>query len=359
MKPKEFEFSPIVLKVLRETSGYDVEEIAKKLRVKIEKVIEVEKGESSFTLTQVKKLADIYKRPLAAFFSDSVSELPKLIDYRLNRDKKLSPQVYLAQRKAKYLAEKIKELSGKRSKIPLFSNNLDANELAKELKKYLDIDIMKYKEPEDLLSYYKKLLENELIILIIEYPFGAEDVRAFNISSELSVIVLNEEDKPSIKLFSLFHEIGHLLKNNSGICSLEIEQQSQGIEFFCNCFAAEFLVPSSDFVNEIKNVKTIDDVAINKLTSIYGVSKQVIMIRLLWLGYIDNQKYEEFKKRFDEGRKEKKFGHRNWDKIFLNRIGTLSLREVKKAYHSGKITFYEASSTLGLKANYAEKFLAS
>jgi Zn-dependent peptidase ImmA (M78 family)/DNA-binding XRE family transcriptional regulator len=358
-KQKEFTLSPAVLKALRETSGYSVEEIAKKLRVSIEKVIEVEGGKSNFTLTQIKKLADIYKRPLAAFFSDSISELPKLVDYRINRDKKLSPQVYLAQRKAQYLIEKIKELSEKRSKIPFFPRELDANELAKEFRKSLNIEVVKYKDPEEILSYYKKILEDELIILIIEYPLKAEDVRAFSIYSDISVIVLNEGDKPSIKLFSLFHEICHLLKNNAGICSLEIEQQDQGIEFFCNRFAAEFLVPSDDFINEVEKLKPIDEVAINQLTAMYGVSKQVIMIRLLWSGYIDKQNYEEFKRGFETGKKEKKFGRRNWDKIFLNRIGTLSLLEVKKAYHDGKITFYEASSALDLKAKYAEKFIAS
>jgi Zn-dependent peptidase ImmA (M78 family) len=231
--------------------------------------------------------------------------------------------------------------------------------LAKEFRKCLNIEVVKYKDPEEILSYYKKVLEDELIILIIEYPLKAEDVRAFSICSDISVIVLNEGDKPSIKLFSLFHEICHLLKNTAGICSLEIEQQNQDIEFFCNRFAAEFLVPSDDFINEVKKLELIDEEAINRLTETYGVSKQVIMIRLLWLGYIEKERYEQFRRTIEKGAREKKFGRRNWDKVFLNRIGNLPLLEIKKAYNEGKITFYEASSVLDLKTNYAEKFIAS
>jgi len=87
-----------VLKALRETAGYSIEEIAKKLITSREKIVSVEQGKSAFTLSQIKKLADIYKRPLAAFFSDSIPELPKLVDYRINREKRLTIQVYLATR---------------------------------------------------------------------------------------------------------------------------------------------------------------------------------------------------------------------------------------------------------------------
>jgi Zn-dependent peptidase ImmA (M78 family)/DNA-binding XRE family transcriptional regulator len=358
-KHKEIRLSPEVLKALRGASGYGDEEIAKKLKTSKQKVISVEDDKSAFTLAQIKKLADIYKRPLAAFFSDSIPALPKLVDYRINREKRLTSQVYLAERKAYYLSEKIKELSEKRSQFPSFSEELNADELAKEFRKYLNIGLIKSKKPEEILTYYKKILDDTLTIIIIEYPLKANDVRAFSVFSDVSVIVLNEEDKPSIKLFSLFHEICHLLKKTGGICSLEIEQQNQDIESYCNRFAAEFLVPLDDLKSEVEKFGEIDEEAINKLSEFYGVSKQVMMIRLLWLGYIEKEKYEQFKKEIEEGLKQKKFGRRNWDKVFSNRVGNLPLKEIKKAYNEGKITFYEASSILDLKTKYSEKFITS
>lgn len=348
-----------VLKALRETAGYSIEEIAKKLKTSREKIVSVEQGKSAFTLSQIRKLADIYKRPLAAFFSDSIPELPKLVDYRINREKRLTPQVYLAKRRAHYLSEKIKELSGKRSKIPSFLERLGAEELAKEFRKYLNIELIKSQNPKEILAHYKKILEDTLNIIIIEYPLKTDDVRAFSVSSDVSVIVLNEEDKPSIKLFSLFHEICHLLKKTAGICSLDIEQQNQDIESYCNKFAAEFLVPIDDLKTEVKKFEQIDEKTINQFSEIYGVSKQVMMIRLLWLGYIEKEKYEKFKKEIEVGLKQKKFGRRNWDKIFSNRLGNFTIQEIKKTYNEGKITFYEASSILEIKTKYAEKFIGS
>ena len=353
-KQREIKLLPEVLRLLRETSGYSVEEIAKKLKTSDEKIKAVEAGDSAFTLPQIKKLADIYKRPLAAFFSDSIPKLPELVDFRINREKRLTPQVYLAQRKAQYLSEKVEELSGGKSQIPSFPEELEANELAKEFKKYLNIKLLKSQKPTEILAYYKKILEDQLKIIVIEYPVKADDVRAFSVHSDISVIVLNEEDKSSIKLFSLIHEVCHLVKKTAGICSLEIEQEDQRQEFYCNRFAAEFLVPLDDLKLEIEKLARIDDESIDKLSEIYGVSKQVIMLRLLWLGYIGKERYNQFK----SGLKEpppKKFGRRNWERVFLNRVGELSLQEVKRAYHEEKITYYEALSILGLKTQYAEK----
>jgi len=363
-KQKEIKLVPDVLKALRETSGYSIEEVAKKLKAHKEKITSVEEGKDSFTLKQIHKLAEVYKYSLAAFFSDSSPKLPAVQDYRINREKKLTPQVYLAVRKAQYLSEKLKEISKKRSQIPSFPEQLNAEELAKTFRKFLkdkfNVESINSKKPEEILTSYKKNLEDNLTIIVVEYPLKADDVRAFSILSDVSVIVMNENDKPSIKLFSLFHEICHLLKRTAGICSLDIEPQNQDIENYCNRFAVEFLVPADDLESEVKNFGQIDNKAINQLTEIYAVSKQVMMIRLLWLNYMGKERYEEFKKEVEEGmkqKKQKKFGHRNWEKIYLNRIGQLVINEVKKSYIEEKITFYEASSVLDLKTKYAEKFI--
>jgi len=118
------------------------------------------------------------------------------------------------------------------------------------------------------------------------------------------------------------------------------------------------LVPSDELKVECEKYWPITDDVINQLTETYGVSKQVIMLRLLGFGYVDKKEYEAFKIKMEEGIKQKQFGRKNWDRVFLNRVGNLSLREVKNAYNKKIITFYEASSILGLKAKYAEEFIS-
>lgn len=350
---------PLVLKSLRESSGYSIYDIARKLQTTPEKIEEVEAGKSAFTITQIKKLANIYHRPLAAFFTDEPSKLPTIPDHRINREKKLTPEVHLAERRAYYLASKIAELSEKRSKIPTFPEALKADELANKFREYLGISLIKSKEPDKILAHYKEIIEEKLSILIIEYPLKADDVRAFSIFSDISVIVLNEQDEPKIKLFSLFHEICHLLKKTSAICSIEIEQKNKHeIESFCDLFAAEFLVPSYDLKIEVEKSGTSVE-GISKLLETYGVSKQVIMLRLLQLRYIDFERYKRFKESFDKRLEEEKEGFRrkSWNKIFFNRVGNLAIQEVSNAYKRGDITFFESMKILNLKTKYVEKFV--
>jgi len=349
--------NPEVLKALRETSGYSVEEVAKKVKATHKKIEETEKGTASFTLTQIKRLSDIYHRPLAAFFTDALPEVLVINDYRINREKKLTSQVYIAERRAYYLSNKLVELTDKRSRIPGFPEALKAGELAQEFKKFLKIELPKSKKLNELLAYYKQVLEENLFVSIIELPLKANDVRGFNILSNISVIVLNESDEVSIKLFSLFHEICHLIKRASGICSIEVEYRNGDIESFCNMFSAEFLVPSEDLKRECEKFPQLDESAISELSKIYGVSKHVIMLRLLWSGKINSEGYNRFKKTGVKKLKGKMFGRRNWDKVFHNRVGALAIKETSNAYRLGKISYSEVFDILSMKAKYIEKFV--
>lgn len=356
-KSMEIKVKPEILRAFRETSGYTVEEIAKKLKTTSRRVDEIEKNIGTVTLTQIKILANVYCRPLAAFFTDALPCMPALADHRINREKRLTPQVYIAERRAYYLANKLAELTGKKSQIPLFPETLKAKELASEFRKYLNIGLLKSKNPEELFGYYKQALEEKLLISIIELPLRAEDVRGFSIVSDISIIVLNEEDKPQIKLFSLFHEVYHLLKRTSGICSIDIEHEGENIESECDRFSADFLVPLDDLKKERSKFTQIDENAVSELSKTYEVSKQVIMLRLLWSNGIDKERYNQFKKEGVEKLKLKMFGRRNWDKVFKNRIGNLAVREVNNAYRSGKISYSEVIGILNIKAKYTEKFV--
>ncbi|MEW6584839.1 MAG: XRE family transcriptional regulator [Nitrospirota bacterium] len=357
IKSPETKVNPDVLKTLRESSGYTVEEMARKIKTTVTKVKEVEEGLASFTLTQIKQLADIYHRSLAAFFTDALPVMPALTDFRINRERRLTPQVYIAERRAYYIANKLSELTDKRSQLPDFPETLKPDELAREFRQLLKVGLLKAKKPEELLTHYKQVLEEKLLISILELPLKAEDVRGFSVSADVSVIVLNEGDNPSIKLFSLFHEVYHLLKRSSGICSIEIEQKDGDIEASCNLFSAEFLVPLDDLKGEYKKFTQLDESTVSELSRIYGVSKQVIMLRLLWLGYIPKERYEYFKKEGEKKIRGKKFGRRDWDRVFQNRVGNLVVREATNAYRSGKISYSEVMDILSLKAKYTEKFV--
>ncbi|MGC8576268.1 MAG: ImmA/IrrE family metallo-endopeptidase [Caldisericum sp.] len=362
MIKKELKIRPEVLKELIKLSGYELTEISNKASISLSRL-----EEGRITLSQLKKLAGILKRPIAAFFSDEIPSLPVIPDYRLNREKRINPEVLLAKRKLTYLLEKLKELGAKKTTIPSFEGLLSPYQLAKRFRDYLEVKVKKNQNPSDLLEHYKHILEDKLSVVILEYPLkpkrskGSDDVRAFSIYSDISGIVLNENDHPSVKLFSLFHEVAHLIRKSSGICSLEFEVEKEfEEESFCNKFAAEFLVPVEDMREELTNYSISDNTIseiVNNLSKTYGVSKQVILLRLLYLEYLQSEKYYLFKKQLEEKGLEKQFGRRIWEKVFKNQVGNLTIKETKRALLENKISFYEALNILDVKTKYAEKFL--
>ncbi len=362
---KELKIKPEVLLTLIKASGYDEENLSKKTKIPLTKI---KKG--LLTLSQLKNISEVLKRPLAAFFSEEIPALKTIPDYRLNREKKLNPEVFLAQRKLEYLIEKMKELGLKSSSLPSFSQELSAIELAERFRHYLGIDLLKNKKPEEILESYKAILEDKLKLIIIEQPLKprkiknqeiSDDVRAFSIYADVSGIVLNETDHPSIKLFSLFHEVCHLLRKSSGICSLDYEVEKDfEEESYCNKFAAEFLVPEKDIKKELKNYLSLQErltEIIDNLAKIYGVSKQVILLRLLHLNFISAQHYYEIKEQYASKEVKPQFVKRNWSRIYKNRIGDIVIKKVKDSLSKNEISFYEALNVLDVKVNYAEKFL--
>ena len=351
-----------VLKGLIGMSGFDKEEISKKSRISLKSL-----DEGKLTIPQLKRLAEVLKRPIAAFFSDEIPSLPAAPDYRLNREKRINPEIFMAQRRLIYLLEKLKEMGIEKSSIPKIDSNISPFQLAGEFRNYLGIEVIKNQKPNVTLSRYKEITEDRLKFLIIEYPLKpkkkeTDDVRAFSIYySEIGGIVLNETDHPSVKLFSLFHEICHLLKRNSGICSLDYEVEKEyEEESFCNKFAAEFLVPSYDIEKGLQIYTIPEDTileTVSELSKLYSVSKQVILLRLLYLNRLSTEKYYSLKAQLEEREIKQQFGRRNWAEVFKNRTGNLTIKEVKKALKQNKISFYEALNILDVKTKYAEKFL--
>lgn len=362
---KEIEIKPEVLSVLIKTSGYEKEEVLQIMRISRDRL---ERGK--LTLSQLKRLAEILKRPLSAFFSAEVPELKVPPDYRLNREKKINPEVFLAQRKLEYLIEKLKELGCEDSSIPSFPLTLKPYRLAKKFREYLGVELIKNENPDKLLERYKEILEDKINIVIVEYPLKSrktkkleisDDVRAFSLYRDISGIVLNESDHSSVKLFSLFHEVCHLLRRTSGICSIEYEVETEfREESYCNKFAAEFLVPSEDIKKELKNVfidkNTLPEILSN-FSRIYAVSKQVILLRLLYLDQISAEEYKEFKKYLEEKGGKPQYAIRRWNKVFKNRVGNVVIKKVKASLRGNKISFYEALNILDMKIKYAEKLL--
>lgn len=110
-----------------------------------------------------------------------------------------------------------------------------------------------------------------------------DDTQGFSLYFEAApVVVLNGADSPEVRTFTLFHELAHLLTRTGGVCQTSRHNK---VEQRCNEFAAEFLMPQSDFVHAVQSGDKVKQIP--ELAHRYRVSQSAIAVRLRTLEYID------------------------------------------------------------------------
>ncbi len=354
-----YSINPDVLVFMRKSSGMSEEEIAKKLKISKSKYLDIEKGDEEISESELIHLADIYKRPLIAFYEADISTMPEMPhDYRLNRDKKLSAEVFLAKRKALYLAEELKELTERITTIPDINTNVSAPELANKVRALLEIDFIKELREEPILNYYKSIVEEKFFIPVIEHPLKTSGVRAFSVYSEICVMVLNESDSNEVKLFSLFHEFCHLLKRQDGICTVDIEKDkdNQPEERYCDEFAAFLLMPENRLRHELPQLPITTLKQLGDISKKFGVSKLVTIIRMKELNIINPYQYKSLKTKL-EAVQRTGFGRRNWEQTYIKRTSRLVLNHLVDSFKRGDLTYTSLSTITGIKDKYLQKLI--
>jgi Zn-dependent peptidase ImmA (M78 family) len=343
-----------------------------------------ETGELQPTISQLRKVASVYKRPLAVFF---LSELPKTFDAMKDfrriaeiGEVKKSPHLLLEIRRAQYRRAVAIELSEEMDEeIPLLnllvSLNDDPEILGLQIRNILNISIESQKgwnNPYESFNAWKNSIEN-LGILVFQTTHTSRidlsEMRGFSISEKvLPAIVLNSKDKPNGKIFTLLHELIHLLLNNAGICDLEENRspktENQRVEIFCNHVSGATLVPMDEIIsNEIVNSKGNElqwtDSELSELATFFSVSKEVILRRLLISGRTTEtfykskrDEYIEFYQRTSETESE---GFPPYYRLVIRNNGTYYIKMILNAYYQEFISSSQLSDYIGAKLNHLSK----
>ena len=296
--------NPDILKWARERSGYTVKAIATALNKEVSIVKNWEAGERSLTYVQLETLADKYKRPIAIFFFPEPPEEPNIAEtlaFRSSDNEQLEPRIHILLRQAYARQLSLMELNfgTNPSKKKIF-RDLQARAtdsvttLAQKTRTYLDINVntqANWDNAREALANWRDYIE-EVGIFIFKEAFRDDSIDGFCLMhDEFPVIYLNNSRPPVRQIFSLFHELGHLLLGENDI-TRGIRQGNEEIEVFCNQFAAEFLVPSDDLETRL-TFPIYNDEAIEELANYYKVSRPVILLSLIKKGIFTQENYWE------------------------------------------------------------------
>ena len=376
---------PSILIWARESLGMSIAEVANKLDKDRDTVKQWEIGKTTPSLAQLEKLAyNIYKRPLAVFFLPRPpKESTAKQDFRTLPDKEisnLSPELRLIVRRAKYNQFVLKEIN--KGKNPLskplhkeFKFRLSNNptKTANNIREYLGINRRlqaNFKNSEFAFNYFRNLIENNGIF-IFQYPLP--EARGFSLmDEEFPVIVLNSGDSPNGKIFSLIHELCHILFNTGGVFrdfqTGELKGNVNNIERFCNQFASDFILPNDELLNERliienKNSKEWNDEVLQEIASIYKVSKEVVLRKLLQNNLTTQTFYLKARakwnaqyKKFLEEKKLKQKGGPTYHTTNISHLGKNFILKVLTSYHNGVLTAPQVADFLNIKISRIKEY---
>lgn len=370
---------PLIMKYARYCSGYDLARAAKKIKISEAKLRNFEQQQSDITLGELKRVSVVYKMPLAYFLlkkapSDVVVPDAFRIVYESD-DVGSSPTLMLAVRNARYAQSVVQELSEKEIQYSFKDIAIkkdDPEKVALYFREILGVDLnqqKKWHNPTEALRGWKDAVER-LGIFILQQSLIKDDVSAFCLADKKPYIIfLNSSEHQNRRIFSLFHEMAHILLHISGICTpTNLSRNSfayRQVEKFCNQFSAALLVPKSDFsVNEIvkKLVKLNFDSwqpsDIKELASLYGVSQEVIYRRFVQMGALNEKEYERKRRELMNGFEEYKKIQKKENLIIpqyrkiISKNGRAYSGLILDNLRSNRITLSDAAEYLGTNTQH-------
>lgn len=349
VKPEVFEW-------LRESAGYSLEEVSKIIGRPIKIEDRDKPKELEFNITELRRLAKEFRRQFVCFLLDEVPESnmleEKKIYYRSNTQTTIRKYSYeskiinLANRKARYLQSIIQDIIKKKVSIPEYNIDDDPELIGnKEREEFtLRSDNAVYKTPKDRFNSIRRFIEDKGIY-VFKFSLPLDVIRGFSLVERPYIIVINSKDTIKGKIFTLLHEYAHILVRESAYCYLDIDNDinnnnnnRNGIEVWCNRFAAAFLMPLSEISYYLKeNSNKEPRVILEELSELHGVSKLAMAVRLLNLAKrikIQPELEEYIKNNIDDIREKAKESIKNKDdEIEDGEIYLFTWEDIPTDYH--------------------------
>jgi len=310
------QIKPDLLRWARDTAGLSLEAAADKLKVKPGQLARWEAGDLPPTVPQLRKAADVYKRPLALFFLPAPPAQPELPhDFRRLPGVEvppLSPELLREMRRARrrraISLELLADLGLPTPEFPLRAALGDDTEaVAARSREWLGVtmaDQRRWRAEYQPIAGWIAALEARSVLVFQTGAVEVGEMRGFSLTApELPAIVVNAKDAPRGRVFTLMHEFCHLMLNRGGVCDparvgSEGRSPDENVEVFCNRMAGALLVPRDALLEDarvqaVRDTSEWEDELLGALASDFGVSREVILRRLLILGKTTGEFYEQ------------------------------------------------------------------
>lgn len=324
------------------------EDVARAAGTKPERVALWESGEAKPTLRQLQKAAKFLDRTVASLLipPPEKSGVPSTPDFR-GSTHSVSPKLARELKRAERHRENFRALVGVPDRSVALRPFTWENyaEAAKAARASLEGD-GGFTRRE--LNDWVHLLEAAGILVFQTTGIDLAEFRGASVYHEsLPFIVLNGADSNPGRVFSLFHELGHLANRSSGMC---LNREAEHEEVLCNRFSASFLAPV-DRVDAI--VSDYDrQLWVQRLAASCGISELAAAVRLRSLDHITQDEVDEVRRESDERWERARRAQRESDgfvpgwRLRLRDVGTPYAGAVIEAMNTQRISPMDAAYLL-------------
>jgi len=363
-----------VLVWARESLALNRNQAAEKTGVSAKRLVQLEEGEKPISLDELKEFSKAYKRTIATLLlKEPPKEKPLPKDRRTIDSKDLGlfhEKSIMAVRKARALAQSYMELKQELGitipKFNFFASIEDQPQMvAIKLRKLLKLDdLSTIKNIGQALEAYIERVESPGIA-VFQLGLTQDKLRGFSLTDEAIPIIgikRGGEQSPA-KIFTLFHELGHIILNEGGLCDLS-EKSGIEIEKWCNAFAGEVVIPSAalldmELVLEQKRagikIWRLKDLVI--LGNYFHAGPLAILRRLLDNKLTTTEFYNQKHLAWNKptfGRAKVPEG-RNLAKEAIQEKGKTYISLAFSAFDQNRIDIKDLSDFLGIKLSYIPK----
>jgi Zn-dependent peptidase ImmA (M78 family) len=358
----------------RESAGLSIEDAARLLQVRAERLASWERGEKAPTMGRVRRMADVYKRPLNVFFLSSPPSEPDAVhlpDFRTlpdDRSTEHSRPLRLALRRMVDWRSDALDLYRELGTAPpnfktSVSLNANRERAAADLREAIELPLKEQiswsvSDRYRAFNTWRERIERLGVLVFQANRVPLEEMRgASRFEEPLPVILVNAADTPNGRTFTLLHELVHLALHVSGLCDPSrvrpASPRADVVEVFSNHVAGAILVPGEALLAHSIVARRRDqgwsDEEIELIADHFSVSRFVVLRRLLILGRVTSDFYELKHRQWSlQPRKSTEGG--DGRRTNLSARGKTFSRLALAAYGAERITLFDTARYLGIKA---------
>jgi Zn-dependent peptidase ImmA (M78 family) len=190
-------------------------------------------------------------------------------------------------------------------------------------------------------------------VYVAQRSLKDDSIRAFSrVDGPHAVVVVDTQDLPRARIFSLLHEYAHLILRTPGICDLD---DHTDIERHCNEIAAAVLMPNEMICTllagrRFDSTAQSNDEVLQEMSRKLRVSQASLLIRLRDVGILSQTTYDTIEERRANRRSDSsKSPGGQYYPTQINRVGRRYARNVLGALDAGAINTQDASSLLEIR----------